>query len=74
MRCHRNLTVTCINQPMIKVVLLYFASLKVIEPTDAIKWGLTVSANKIFLLIESLCVKETYPVLPWILLGDISYI
>lgn len=41
MRCHRNLTIACMNLPMVKLVSLYTVFLKVAEPVDNVKWRVT---------------------------------
>lgn len=44
MRCGRNLILVYTNQSMVKLVSLYVVLLKVTEPVDDVKLGLTVPA------------------------------
>lgn len=45
MRGPKKLTLVYINQPMLKLVSLFIASVKVTEPMDDIMWGLAVFYN-----------------------------
>lgn len=44
------------------VVFLQVVSFKVTEPTDAMKWGLTVFVNKVCLVIRSWLYIKSFPI------------